>query len=205
MLNQLLERVSSSSAARGCRFQDPRGAVRFADGCAALLCIEIVPETGCSYRRTSKPGRAEAFRSNVTVFEHPASRVRIVADFYFTMMPRHLPPFASESDVRALRKTAESRLRAAALWWAEALLAKQEAYQTVETVHPPARPWRLLKRSAPPGLSWLLQQMSTWPRRYMNHQWMDLGSILSLYHQDSGRAVAQAQQECHVERRKVPS
>jgi hypothetical protein len=31
--------------------------------------------------------------------------VRIVADFYFTMMPRLLPPFASESDVRTLRKT----------------------------------------------------------------------------------------------------
>jgi hypothetical protein len=68
--------------------------------------------------------------------------VRIVADFYFTMMPRHLPPFASESDVRTLRKTAEPGLRAAALWWAEALLAKQEAYTSVETVNPPARQWQ---------------------------------------------------------------
>src|SRR6266403_1464676 len=99
----------------------------------------------------------------------------------FTMMPRHLPPFASESDVRTLRKTAEPGLRAAALWWAEALLAKQEAYKMEETVHPPARQWRLLKRRAPTGLYWLLQQMSAWPRRYINQQWLDLGSILSLY------------------------
>src|ERR1700689_3761687 len=73
-------------------------------------------------------------------------------------------------------------VRAAALWWAEALLAKQEAYTTGETVHTPARQWRLLKRRAPTGLYWLLQQVSAWPRRYVNQQWMDLGSILSLYH-----------------------
>ena len=82
--------------------------------------------------------------------ENLPTGVRIVADFYFTMMPRHLPPFASESDVRTLRKTAEPGLRAAALWWAEALLAKQEAYKMVETVHSPARQWRLLKRRARP-------------------------------------------------------
>ena len=63
----------------------------------------------------------------------------------------------------------------------EALLAKQEAYKMEETVHPPARQWRLLKRRAPTGLYWLLQQMSAWPRRYKNQQWLDLGSILSLY------------------------
>jgi hypothetical protein len=114
--------------------------------------------------------------------ENLPTGVRIVADFYFTMMPRHLPPFASESDVRTLRKTAEPGLRAAALWWAEALLGKQESYKMVETVHPPARQWRLLKRRPPTGLYWLLQQMSAWPRRYINQQWMDLGSILSLYH-----------------------
>jgi hypothetical protein len=108
--------------------------------------------------------------------------VRIVAEFYFTMMPRHLPPFASEFDVRTLRRTAEPGLRAAALWWAEALLGKQESYKLVETVHPPARQWRLLKRRPPTGLYWLLQQMSAWPRRYINQQWMDLGSIWSLYH-----------------------
>src|SRR5450631_1835989 len=28
------------------------------------------------------------------------------------------------------------------LWWAEALLAKQEAYTSVETVNPPARQWQ---------------------------------------------------------------
>jgi hypothetical protein len=39
------------------------------------------------------------------------------------MMPRRLPSFASGSDVRTLRKTAEPGLRAAALWWAEALVA----------------------------------------------------------------------------------
>lgn len=61
--------------------------------------------------------------------ENLPTGVRIVADFYSTMMPRHLPPFASESDVRTLRKTAEPGLRAAAVWWAEALLAKQEAYK----------------------------------------------------------------------------
>ena len=114
--------------------------------------------------------------------ENLPTGVRIVADFYFTMMPRHLPPFASESDVRTLRKTAEPGLRAAALWWAEALLGKQESYKMVETVHLPARQWRLLKRRPPTGLYWLLQQMSAWPRRYINKQWMDLGSILSLYH-----------------------
>ena len=114
--------------------------------------------------------------------ENLPTGVRIAADFYFTMMPRHLPPFASESCVRTLRKTAEPGLRAAALWWAEALMAKQEAYKMVETLHPPARQWRLLKRRTPTGLYWLLQQMSAWPRRYINQQWMDLGSILSLYH-----------------------
>ena len=133
-------------------------------------------QMGCSRSRFT-------FRSNRASWPRGthAQSVRIVAGFYFTMMPRHLPPFDSESDVRTLRKTAEPGLRAAALWWAEALLAKQEAYKIVETVHPPARQWRLLKRRAPTGLYWLLQQMSAWPRRYMNHQWMDLGSILSLY------------------------
>jgi hypothetical protein len=81
-------------------------------------------------------------------------------DFYFTMMPRRLLPFASGSSVRTLRKTAEPGLRAAALWLAEALLAKQEAYTGVETVDPPARQWRLLKRKTATGLYWLLQQMT---------------------------------------------
>ena len=98
------------------------------------------------------------------------------------MMPHRLLPFASGSSVRTLRKTAEPGLRAAALWLAEALLAKQEAYTGIETVDPPARQWRLLKRRTPPGLYWLLQQMTAWPRRYIRHQWMDLNSILSLYH-----------------------
>jgi hypothetical protein len=62
------------------------------------------------------------------------------------------------------------------------LLAKQEAYTGVETVGPPARQWRLLKRRTPPALYWLLQQMTAWPRRYIRHQWMDLNSILALYH-----------------------
>src|ERR1700731_3692062 len=61
--------------------------------------------------------------------------VRIVADFYFTMMPRHLPPFASESDVRTLRKTAEPGLRAPARGWADVRLGKQEASKIVETAH----------------------------------------------------------------------
>jgi hypothetical protein len=113
--------------------------------------------------------------------ENLPTGVRIVADFYFTMMPRHLPPFASGFSVRTLRKTPEPGLRAAALWMAEALLAKQEAYTRVETVEPPARQWRLLKRRTPTGLYWLLQQMAAWPRRYTRHQWMDLNSILVLY------------------------
>ena len=90
-------------------------------------------------------------------------------------------PFDSAFSVRTLRKTPEPGLRAAALWKAEALLAKQEAYTRVETVEPPARQWRLLKRRTPTGLYWLLQQMAAWPRRYTRHQWMDLNSILVLY------------------------
>jgi len=45
-----------------------------------------------------------------------------------------------------LSNTPEPGLRAAALWMAEALLAKQETYTTIDTVAPPARQWRLLKR-----------------------------------------------------------
>jgi hypothetical protein len=120
------------------------------------------------------PARPEA--------ENLPNGVRNAADFYFTMMPRRLLPFASGSSVRTLRKTAEPGLRAAALWLAEALLTKQEAYTGVETVDPPARQWRLLKRRTPTGLYWLLQQMTAWPRRYIRHQWMDLNSILDLYH-----------------------
>jgi hypothetical protein len=114
--------------------------------------------------------------------ENLPNGVRIAADFYFTMMPRRLPPFASGRSVRTLSSTPEPGLRAAALWLAEALLAKQETYTTVDTVDPPARQWRLLKRKTPTGLFWLHQQMTSWPRRYVDHQWMDLGSILSLYH-----------------------
>jgi hypothetical protein len=114
--------------------------------------------------------------------ENLPNGVRIALGFYFTMMPRRLLPFASGHSVRTLRKTAEPGLRAAALWLAEALLAKQEAYTAVITVDPPARQWRLLKRKTPTGLYWLQQQMTTWPRKYIDHQWMDLGSILSLYH-----------------------
>ena len=114
--------------------------------------------------------------------ENLPNGVRIAAGFYFTMMPRRLLPFASGHSVRTLRKTAEPGLRAAALWLAEALLAKQEAYTAATTVDPPARQWRLLKRKTPTGLYWLQQQMTTWPRKYIDHQWMDLGSILSLYH-----------------------
>jgi hypothetical protein len=114
--------------------------------------------------------------------ENLPNGVRSAADFYFTMMPRRLLPFASGSSVRTLRKTAEPGLRAAALWLAEALLAKQEAYTGVATVDPPARQWRLLKRRTPTGLYWLLQQMTVWPRKYTRHQWMDLNSILALYH-----------------------
>jgi hypothetical protein len=110
--------------------------------------------------------------------ENLPTGVRIVADFYFTMVPGHLPPFASGF---SLRKTPEPGLRAAALWMAAALLAKQEAYTRVETVEPPARQWRLLKRRTPTGLYWLFQQMAAWPRRYTRHQWMDLNSILVLY------------------------
>jgi len=120
------------------------------------------------------PARPEA--------ENLPNGVRNPADFYFTMMPRRLLPFDSGSSLRTLRKTAEPGLRAAALWLAEALLAKQEAYTGVETVDPPARQWRLLKRRTPTGLYWLLQQMTAWPRRYIRHQWMDLNSILALYH-----------------------
>jgi hypothetical protein len=114
--------------------------------------------------------------------ENLPNGVRIAADFYFTMMPRRLPPFASGRSVRTLRNTAEPGLRVAALWLAEALLAKQEPYTTVDTVEPPARQWRLLKRKTPTGLYWLHQQMTSWPRRYIDHQWMDLGAILSIYH-----------------------
>jgi hypothetical protein len=71
--------------------------------------------------------------------ENLPTGVRIAPDFYFTLMPRRLPPFASGSAIRSLRKTAEPGLRAAALWWAEALLAKQDANAAVESVHPPAR------------------------------------------------------------------
>src|SRR5450631_3952192 len=120
------------------------------------------------------PARPEA--------ENLPNGVRNPADFYFTMMPRRLLPFDSGSSLRTLRKTAEPGLRAAALWLVEALLAKQEAYTGVETVDPPARQWRLLKRRTPTGLYWLLQQMTAWPRRYIRHQWMDLNSILALYH-----------------------
>ena len=119
------------------------------------------------------PARPEA--------ENLPNGVRIAAGFYFTMMPRLLPPFASGHSVRALRNTAEPGLRAAALWLAEALLAKQDTYVTVETLNPPARQWRLLKRKTPTGLYWLQQQMMSWPRTYKDHQWMDLGAILSLY------------------------
>jgi hypothetical protein len=114
--------------------------------------------------------------------ENLPNGVRIAADFYFTMMPRRLPPFASGRSVRTLSNTPEPGLRAAALWLAEALLAKQETYSLVETVDPPARQWRMLKRKTPTGLFWLHQQMTSWPRRYVAHQWMDLGSIFSLYH-----------------------
>jgi len=114
--------------------------------------------------------------------ENLPNGVRIAAGFYFTMMPRLLPPFASGRAVRTLSGTAEPGLRAAALWLAEALLAKQETYTTVDTVDPPARQWRLLKRKTPTGLFWLHQQMTSWPRRYIDHQWMNLDSILSLYH-----------------------
>jgi hypothetical protein len=113
--------------------------------------------------------------------ENLPNGVRIAADFYFTMMPRRLPPFASGHSVRTLIDTAEPGLRAAALWLAEALLAKQEMFTTVDTVDPPARQWRLLKRKTPTGLYWLQQQMASWPRRYVDHHWMDLDSILSLY------------------------
>ena len=108
--------------------------------------------------------------------------VRSAAGFYFTMMPRRLLPFGSGSSVRTLRKTAEPGLRAAALWLAEALLARQEAHTGVETLFPPARQWRLLKRRTPTGLYWLQQKMMTWPQRYIRHQWMDLNSILVQYH-----------------------
>jgi hypothetical protein len=121
------------------------------------------------------PARPEA--------ENLPNGVRNPADFYFTMLPRRLLPFASGSSVRTLRNTAEPGLRAAALWLAEALLAKQESYTGVETVDPPARQWRLLKRRTPTGLYWLLQQMTAWPKRYIRHQWMDLNSILGLYYQ----------------------
>jgi hypothetical protein len=114
--------------------------------------------------------------------ENLPNGVRSAADFYFTMMPRRLLPFASGSSVRTLRKTAEPGLRAAALWLAEALLGKQEAYTGVATVDPPARQWRLLKRRTPTGLYWLLQRMTAWPRKYTRHQWMDLNSSLALYH-----------------------
>jgi TniQ len=113
--------------------------------------------------------------------ENLPNGVRSAAGFYFTMMPRRLLPFASGTAVRTLRKTTEPGLRAAALWLAEALLAKQEAYIGVETVDPPARQWRLLKRRTPTGLYWLQQKMAEWPRRYVRHQWMDLNSILALY------------------------
>lgn len=113
--------------------------------------------------------------------ENLPNGVRIAAGFYFTILPRRLPPFASGRSVRTLRETSEPGLRAAALWLAEALLARQETYVTVDTVSPPARQWRLLKRKTPTGLFWLQQQMTSWPRRYKDHQWMDLGAILSLY------------------------
>jgi hypothetical protein len=108
--------------------------------------------------------------------------VRIVADFYFTMMPRHLPPFASESDVRTLRKRRNRAFAPLPCGGRKRCWGNRNPYNMVETVHPPARQWRLLKRRPPTGLYWLLQQMSAWPRRYINQQWMDLGSILSLYH-----------------------
>jgi hypothetical protein len=59
--------------------------------------------------------------------ENLPNGVRSAAGIYFTMMPRRLLPFASRTAVRTLRKTGEPGLRAAALWMAEALLAKQEA------------------------------------------------------------------------------
>jgi hypothetical protein len=114
--------------------------------------------------------------------ENLPNGVRIAADFYFTMMPRRLPPFASGRSVRTLSHTPEPGLRAAALWLAEALLAKQENYTSVETVDPPARQWRLLKRKTPTGLFWLHQHMTSWPSRYIEHQWLNLSLILSRYH-----------------------
>lgn len=47
--------------------------------------------------------------------ENLPNGVRIAAGFYFTMMPRHLLPFASGHSVRTLRKTAEPGLRAAVI------------------------------------------------------------------------------------------
>jgi hypothetical protein len=126
------------------------------------------------------------------------------ADVHARSRAPALHSFASGSDVRTLRKTAEPGLRAAALWWAEALLASQKAYKTVETVHPPARQWRLIKRRTPTGSYWLFERMSVWHRRYINQQWLDLSSILRLYHLAAGPALAHIEQECHVEKRKVP-
>jgi hypothetical protein len=73
--------------------------------------------------------------------ENLPNGVRIAADFYLTMMPRRLPPFVSGRSVRTLSNTPEPGLRAAALWMAEALLAKQETCTTVDPVAPPARQW----------------------------------------------------------------
>jgi hypothetical protein len=48
--------------------------------------------------------------------ENLPNGLRIAADFYFTMMPRRQPPFASGRSVRTLSNTPEPGLRAAALW-----------------------------------------------------------------------------------------
>ena len=119
------------------------------------------------------PARPEA--------ENLPNGVRNPADFYFTMKPRRLPPYASGSPLRTLAKTPEPGLRAAALWLAEALLAKQEAYTSAPTLEAPARQWRLLKRRTPTGLYWLLLQMARWHRGYIGSQWMDLNYILDLH------------------------
>jgi hypothetical protein len=145
----------------------------------------------------------ECFRARPEA-ENLPNGVRIAADFYFTMMPRRLPPFASGRSVRTLSSTPEPGLRAAALWLAEALLAKQETYTTVDTVDPPARQWRLLKRKTPTGLFWLHQQMTSWPRRYIDHQWMNLDLIFEPLSLDCRRLMAHAEIKCHIERRKVP-
>src|ERR1700723_2916797 len=157
--------------------------IAFGGFIGALDFLVVVQDvtTGALSNSECFPARPEA--------ENLPNGVRNPADFYFTMLSRRLLPFASGSSVRTLRNTAEPGLRAAALWLAEALLAKQESYTGLETVDPPARQWRLLK------------QMTAWPQRYIRHQWMDGWiSIRFFITSPFDAGMAQPRKECHVER-----